>query len=130
MNEKTIENWIAISKYDIDTAEAMLASGRYLYVAYTCQQSIEKFLKAIYVKEKNITPPYTHNLRRLASELSVSKILSEDHQEFIDKLNSYYIESRYSEEIEQLSRTIDKNKAAEIFNKTNELLEWLKMKIT
>jgi HEPN domain-containing protein len=43
MGEKIIKNWIALAEYDFETAKAMLDSGRYLYVAFTCQQVIEKF---------------------------------------------------------------------------------------
>jgi len=67
MSKKVIKNWIALAEYDFETAKAMMKSGRYLYVAFTCQQTIEKALKALYVKEKEETPPYTHNLIRLLS---------------------------------------------------------------
>ena len=32
-----VEHWIERSQYDLDTAKAMLDTGRYLYVAYMCQ---------------------------------------------------------------------------------------------
>ena len=128
MNEKTIQNWIKIAQYDIETAKAMLKSRRYLYVAYTCQQAIEKILKAIYVKEKNKTPPYTHNLKRLISKLSISTIINAEQLAFVDIINSYYIESRYSEELQILSQTLNKKKAKEIYHNTKKLLQWLKMK--
>lgn len=35
--------WIEIAKYDLETAEAMLKSKRYLYVGFMCHQSIEKY---------------------------------------------------------------------------------------
>lgn len=38
--------WAEMSDYDLETAEAMLATGRYLYVAFMCHQTIEKILKA------------------------------------------------------------------------------------
>lgn len=40
------ENWIAMSDYDIGTAEHMLSSGRYLYVIFMCHLALEKMLKA------------------------------------------------------------------------------------
>ncbi|MFH1653778.1 MAG: HEPN domain-containing protein, partial [Pseudomonadota bacterium] len=42
--------WIERADYDLDTAEAMLKSARYLYVAFACQQAVEKYLKAIIQK--------------------------------------------------------------------------------
>jgi HEPN domain-containing protein len=61
MSEKIIQNWLALAEYDLKTAQAMLQTERFLYVAFACQQAMEKLLKAVYVKEKNQTPPYTHN---------------------------------------------------------------------
>jgi len=43
MNAKVLY-WIEISDYDLDTAEAMLESKRYLYVGFMCHQAIEKQL--------------------------------------------------------------------------------------
>lgn len=39
--------WIEMSDYDLETADAMLLTGRYLYVGFMCHQTIEKILKAI-----------------------------------------------------------------------------------
>ena len=38
--------WIEMSDYDLETADAMLLTGRYLYVGFMCHQTIEKILKA------------------------------------------------------------------------------------
>jgi len=46
MDERA-EYWIEIADYDIATAKAMLQTGRYLYVGFMCQQTIEKSLKAL-----------------------------------------------------------------------------------
>jgi HEPN domain-containing protein len=105
MNEKTIRNWIELAQYDLETAEAMVEKGRYLYVAFTCQQAIEKTLKALYVKEKGETPPYSHNLMKLIDMVSLKNALSPEQIDFIIVLNTYYIQTRYSEEIKLLSKT-------------------------
>jgi len=126
MSKKVVKNWIALAEYDFETAKAMMKSGRYLYVAFTCQQTIEKTLKALYVKEKQETPPYSHNLIRLAEELSGIKPIDEDANRFLERLNSYYIQSRYTEEIHQISKSLNKKNAQEILSKTGELFKWLK----
>lgn len=33
--------WLDIANYDLDTAEAMYTTGRWLYVAFMCHQVIE-----------------------------------------------------------------------------------------
>jgi HEPN domain-containing protein len=125
MNEKTINNWLSQSDYDNQTALAMLKSGRYLYVAFMCQQSVEKLLKSIVIKKRAETPPYIHNLKRLIALIELNEIIPEHLNEFILELNTYYIEARYTEDIEELSKEIDKLKAELIYNQTQELIEWL-----
>ena len=63
--DKIVEHWVERSKYDLDTAKAMLDTGRYLYVSYMCQQAIEKILKAIIAKKGKENFPI-NKLNRIA----------------------------------------------------------------
>lgn len=126
MSEKIVKNWLALADYDYETAKAMMQSGRYIYVAFTCQQAVEKTLKAFFVQEHQTTPPYTHNLLTLASKISCSRALLCDYHQTLEDLNSYYIESRYTEDIEQISKGLDADAAKILYTKTGALLEWLK----
>jgi len=40
--KKKYKYWLDIAEYDLETARAMYISGRYLYVAFMCQQAVEK----------------------------------------------------------------------------------------
>ena len=73
MNEKTIKYWIELSNYDLETANAMLKTKRFLYVGFMAHQTIEKMLKAYIVKIKNEVPSYTHNLLLLVPFTSAEK---------------------------------------------------------
>ena len=44
--DASVSYWVDIAEYDLKTAEAMLATERYLYVGFMCRQTIERFLKA------------------------------------------------------------------------------------
>lgn len=46
MNRK-IKYWIDLSDYDLETAEAMLSSRRYLYVGFMCHQAMKRPLRHI-----------------------------------------------------------------------------------
>lgn len=129
MNNKTINNWLKLAEYDLKTAKAMFDTKRYLYVAFTCQQSIEKVLKALFIKENNQTPPYTHNLQRLLESISIISEVDDDFPDFINELNIYYIESRYNEELEDIAKLLNKSKAKWILTKSEEIFKWLKAKI-
>ena len=122
--KQDVKYWVDLSKYDIDTAKAMLGSGRYLYVLFTCQQSIEKMLKALIVKNTKSFPPKIHDLVKL---INIAKIDIEiEQKEFLAKLNYYYLETRYPRELSEISKQIKKNTAANFYNNTKKILKWLK----
>ena len=129
MSRKIIDNWLSLAEYDLATAHDMLKARRSLYVAFMCQQAIEKILKACYVKQNISTPPYTHNLLRLVKDLSFRDEMGDEMMTAIEELNSYYIESRYTEDIEELSKFLTEVKAASVLNSTKELFEWIKARL-
>ena len=50
------ERWRELAVYDLGTAEAMLAAGRYMYVLFCCQQAMEKHLKGLIVERVRYVP--------------------------------------------------------------------------
>lgn len=60
--DSKIRYWMDLSDYDLETAEAMLLSKRYLYVGFMCHQTIEKAFKAYFAKLTSETPPFKHSL--------------------------------------------------------------------
>jgi len=129
MSEKTIKNWVALAEYDFETAGAMLKANRYLYVVFTCQQCVEKIMKAFYVIEHKKTPPYTHNLFTLLNELSFGKEVLQLYSQLFEDLNSYYIESRYAETLQEISKELTKENAAELYTQTGALFQWFKARM-
>ncbi|MBU0693679.1 MAG: HEPN domain-containing protein [Candidatus Omnitrophica bacterium] len=124
MAHKAIQEWIEISQYDLQTAEAMFDSGRYLYVVFMCQQAVEKILKAIYVQKKNELPPRTHNLLYLVDILKLD--IDESKRILFAQLNQFYLESRYPGERNRLAKEMDKNKSLNYLNKTKQAWKCLK----
>ena len=129
MSQKIIDNWLSLAQYDLATAQDMLRANRYLYVAFMCQQAIEKILKACHVKQHAATPPYTHNLLRLIRDLNFKDEAGREMMATIEELNSYYIESRYTEDIEELSKLLTETKAVSILNSTKDLFGWIKARL-
>lgn len=129
MSQKIIDNWLSLAQYDLATAHDMSKAKRYLYVAFMCQQAIEKILKACYVKQHTSTPPYTHNLLRLIKELSFKDEMGDEMMATIEELNSYYIESRYTEDIDELSKLLTEAKTVSVLNSATELFGWIKAKL-
>jgi HEPN domain-containing protein len=121
--ETETQEWVDRAQYDLDTARAMLVSGRYLYVVFCCQQAIEKALKAVIVERSGEFPPRTHNLLRLA-ELSGVEIAVEQSS-LLKNLSDYYVKSRYPESAQALTSTLTQQSAREVLRKTEDTVEWL-----
>ena len=126
--DKIVEHWVERSKYDLDTAKAMLDTGRYLYVSYMCQQAIEKILKAIIAQQGKENFPI-HNLNRLAEISLIDSELNSEQFNYLAELTPYNIEARYGDYKESLSEIINDKKAQKVYEKTLEIHEWLYLKI-
>jgi HEPN domain-containing protein len=126
--DKIIAHWVERSQYDLDTAKIMLDTGRYLYVAYMCQQTIEKILKAIIAYQDKENYPI-HNLIRLAEIADIKKDLTPEQFNFLAELTPYHIEARYGDYKEKLSEIIDEQKAREVYKETLEMHKWLYQKL-
>ena len=126
--DKIVGHWVERSKYDLDTAKVMLDTGRYLYVAYMCQQTIEKMLKAIIAQHGKENFPI-HNLNRLAEIASISDKLTSEQFNFLAELTPYHIEARYGDYKESLSEIINDKEAEQVYRKTKGIYKWLYQKI-
>jgi HEPN domain-containing protein len=125
MNEsKTFQRWLDRVTYDMDTAKAMLQTGRLIYSIFMCQQSLEKCFKALLAfQEKEIVP--IHNLRRLAELATVIKEFDESTLTKLDFLSNYYINARYKEDLLVLSKGITEMVVRDFIRFSEGLIEWL-----
>jgi len=120
--------WIERAEYDLETAKAMLQTGRYLYVGFMCQQTVEKAFKGVIAKGGTF-PPKTHSLARLAELAYLDNMLSGEQNNLLDELYPLSIEARYPSHKEMLSRTLNKQTCAEYIRKTEAMLQWIKEKL-
>ena len=127
--DNKIKYWIELSQYDLETAEAMLNSKRYLYVGFMCHLTIEKAFKAYYTKFKYETAPYSHSLSYLAKKGEFYGFFSEEQKQFIDILEPLNIEARYPSHKDRLLKSLTESRCVEILNKTKELQIWIKEKL-
>jgi HEPN domain-containing protein len=122
--DKYVSQWLERSNYDLETAKAMLDAGRYLYVAYMCQQAIEKLLKAIIAQHGKENLPI-HNLNRLAELAELRRELTAEQVDLLAELTAYNIEARYGDYKESLSEVVDFQKAKTLYAQTQDLFQWL-----
>lgn len=118
-----VKRWADRAEYDLETARALLASKRYLYVLFCCQQSIEKALKAVIVSKTGELPPRIHNLPRLAELAGLAA--NQDRMQLLAQLSTFYIQSRYPEDIDVLAASTTNVDAQKAIRQTEELIKWL-----
>lgn len=118
--------WIEMSDYDLETAEAMLATGRYLYVGFMCHQTIEKILKARWSNRLEEPPLKIHSLSRLAERTGLDKELPEELMGFIDRLEPLNIEARYPSYKERLMKSLTQEYCKWLLAQTKDLQQWIK----
>ena len=122
--------WIELSEYDLETAEAMFATKRWLYVGFMCHQTIEKSLKAYWCAACEGEPPYIHNLIRLAEGCGLDKEMSDTQNDFIAQIMPLNIEARYPLYKEELSRRMTEIYCRRIIDNTRELQIWIKNRLS
>ena len=49
--------WVEDAEYDLQSAKAMLDSGRYFFVVFMCHLTIEKLLKSVIIERQGIGRP-------------------------------------------------------------------------
>jgi len=132
--EEKYSHWEELAIYDLESAEIMLKSGRYMYVAFMCQQAIEKLAKALHVLYLDKEAPKTHNIVTVMNLVfegttddgiknSICKY--KEYKPFMIELLTYYISERYVEYKSKINQTLNQQVCNEIISKTKEVFTWL-----
>jgi len=122
--QKQIDYWINGAEDDILTADLLIREKRILHGLFFCHLVIEKAIKAHYVKTTGEVAPRTHNLINLSENAGLN--YDEDTQIFLGILMKYQLQGRYPDYNPVLPDLI---RVREYFDKTKNLLQWLKTKL-
>jgi len=125
-----VQYWLDLADYDLETGRAMLASGRLLYVAFMCHQTVEKALKALYADRRRATPPRIHGLVALAQKAGAHAEMSPAQQDCLEALDPMNIECRYPAEKGKLLAALTPASCGTMLAETEELLAWLRQKLS
>lgn len=128
--KRQIAYWLDLADYDMETARAMLSSGRLLYVIFMCHQVIEKALKAVYVAECRSIPPRIHSLAALANRAVVYSGMTQAQQDFLEALDPMNIECRYPAEKDKLLAALTVPECEIMLVNTEGMFNWIKQKLS
>ena len=92
--QEHIDYWLSASTEDwLMAKEIALKNDRKHFALFIAHLSLEKLLKALFVKNFNVTPPYKHDLYLLVEKLNIpftEEILSD-----LKIVNEFNIQARY-----------------------------------
>jgi HEPN domain-containing protein len=126
--EEHINHWLKSADEDMKDVRVLFQNERYVKALYFGHLYLEKVCKAVWVKynDENIAP-YIHNLNKLLAGIDTG--LSEDDLDFLNKVNDYHLEARYSEYLENLIETTTKELAEEYLNRIKFIDQCLRKKL-
>lgn len=130
--------WEMLSDYDIETAGVLMEGKRWLYVAFTCEQAVERLLKGMHVYHTGNEVPKTKNISFIFNRLTkcenfrkwVNPITFENekdfYQEILIDLMYYHISDYPFSYTKVMDRFISEQTAKEVYQITKNVLKWLK----
>jgi HEPN domain-containing protein len=88
--EEKYAYWLQLAQYDLDTAKTMYAGGRWFYVAFMCQQALEKLCKGLYNFYIDDNVPKIHNIPFILAKIEalLSLTVKPEVYDLIDTLSS------------------------------------------
>jgi HEPN domain-containing protein len=93
--EEQIRRWIKSSEDDREAVKILVKNKRNIHGLFFAHLVIEKILKALWVQNKNETPPKTHNLTYLHNNLNLN--LGTEHYKLLEFIKTWNIEGRYTQ---------------------------------
>jgi HEPN domain-containing protein len=120
--------WTEIANEDLEVAEDLFKTKRWLYVAFMCHQVIEKTLKAYWNATREDEPPYVHNHRRLAESAGLYSLMSDEQRRFLGQINNMNIEARYPDYKTGIARSLNEQTCRVLINETKKMQQWILQK--
>lgn len=123
--EEKVQYWLDIAADDLDLAEFLCQSGRWLYSAFMCHQVIEKVLKAYWTATREDVPPYIHEHKRLAELCGLYARMSDEQRDFLQEIRPMNIEARYPDYKRSIAKTLGEDNTRQIIEQTNQMQQWI-----
>ncbi|MGD2086525.1 MAG: HEPN domain-containing protein [Candidatus Aminicenantes bacterium] len=121
--KKRFDFWRKSSEEEINTASILLKKKKLRQTLFFIHLSLEKILKALFIKKKREYPPITHNLKYLADRIDLE--LTETRENFLIEATAFNIEARYPDEE---SQPPEHKYVKQKYKEALEILAWLRKK--
>jgi len=126
MKAEIVQLWVKQAEHDLDMATKVMEIKGYSLTAFLCQQAVEKYLKALYIKEKQQNPPRTHYLDKLGQELNASSHI----QGLLFELSEDYMLTRYPDVAWAIpAEEYTREDAERRLQAARKIIQWVKMEL-
>jgi HEPN domain-containing protein len=125
MNKKDlITYWLKSSDRDFQTMIHLFEKGDYTWSLFIGHLVLEKLLKAWYVRHIDNTPPFIHDLVRLAEKAALP--LDESKKDLLDSISTFNIRARYDDYKMEFYKKCSKDFTEKWIEIIKELRAWVK----
>jgi HEPN domain-containing protein len=122
--EKVRKHWIETSEDDFKTMNKLFKSKSYSWALFIGHISVEKLLKALYVKLSGKHAPAIHNLYRLAELCELE--LTDENSDWLDTITSFNINARYDDYKKEFYNLCTREYTELWIGHIKELRKWIK----
>ena len=122
--EKIKNHWFVTSNDDFKTMNELFKSKSYNWALFIGHISVEKLLKALYVKIFRRHAPTIHNLYRLAELCEIE--LTDEYSDWLDTITSFNINARYDDYKKEFYNLCTVEYAKLWIDRIKELRKWIK----
>lgn len=118
------------ARYDLACTQTVFDGGKYLYVYFTCQQAVEKALKALIIERTGRSPPRILDLRALAQQAGIADELSPERLSLLARLTELYVGVRYAIDEAEIASLERRDDAEAYMQRTRETFSWIESLLT
>jgi HEPN domain-containing protein len=122
--EKIVKHWIETSDDDFETMLTLYNSKSYSWSLFLGHISIEKLLKALYVKRFKKHAPFTHNLYRLGELTGLE--MTDEQADWLDEITSFNLNARYDDYKKEFFKLCTPNYTKKWIDKIKYIRTWIK----
>lgn len=127
--EKTevIKYWVASANKDFKAIGSLFNNGHYVWALFIGHLVLEKLLKALYVKNADMSVPFTHDLAKIAGKAGIQ--LTDEQNDLLDAVTAFNIRSRYPDYKGQFYKMATKKFTDNYIKEIKDFRQWLVKKI-
>lgn len=128
MNKKELlKYWLESSDTDFRAMTHLFEKGDYTWSLFIGHLVIEKLLKAWIVKTQDNSPPYMHDLVRLAEKGAL--LIDENQKDDLDTVSTFNLRARYDDYKMDFQKKCTREFTAYWIDTIKEFRKWIKNKL-